>query len=78
MSSCFLLNNIWLLYLLQVLVVKNFMKSGNIEGKVETDLYGRSYAPLRMSPSKPITPDEREVEQNPRSRSAKLRIAIKQ
>ena len=59
-------------------MVKNFMKSGNIEGKVETDLYGRSYAPLRMSPSKPITPDEREVEQNPRSRSAKLRIAIKQ
>lgn len=59
-------------------MVKNFMKSGNIEGKVETDLYGRSYAPLRMSPSKPITPDEREVEENPRSRSAKLRIAIKQ
>lgn len=59
-------------------MVKNFMKSGNMEGKVETDLYGRSHAPLRMSPSKPITPDEREVEQNPRSRSAKLRIAIKQ
>ena len=59
-------------------MVKNFMKSGNIEGKVATDLYGRSYAPLRMSPSKPITPDEREVEENPRSRSAKLRIAVKQ
>ena len=56
-------------------MVKNFMKSGNIEGRVETDFYGRTRCPLRMTPTKPIIPSSEEVEQNPRSRSAKLRIA---
>ena len=56
-------------------MVKNFMKSGNIEGRVETDFFGHTRCPLRMTPTKPITPTPEEVEQNPRSRSAKLRIA---
>ena len=56
-------------------MVKNFMKSGNIEGRVETDFYGRTRCPLRMTPTKPIIPSSEEVQQNPRSRSAKLRIA---
>ena len=56
-------------------MVKNFMKSGNIEGHMETDFYGRTRTPLRMTPTKPITPTNEEVERNPRSRSAKLRIA---
>ncbi len=58
-------------------MVKNFMRSGNVYGKVDTDLYGRTSAPLRMLYAKPIVPDEAEVEANPRSRSAKLRVAQK-
>ena len=56
-------------------LVKNFLRSGNFEGKVETDLFGRSNLPLKLLNSKPIVADEAEVEANPRSRSAKLRIA---
>ena len=56
-------------------IVKNFMKSGNFEGKVEQDFFGKSTSPFEMK--KMILPTEEEMERNPRSRSAKLRIAIK-
>lgn len=58
-------------------MVKNFMRSGNIAGEEEKDLFGRSSAPMKPLSSKPIVPDEAEIETNPRSRSAKLRVAIK-
>lgn len=57
-------------------MVKNFMKSGNIEGKVEQDFYGNRLAPMKTV-GKMVVPDEREQAENPRSRSAKLRIAEK-
>lgn len=56
-------------------LVKNFMRSGNFEGKVEKDIFGRAELPLKLLSSKPIVADEAEVEANPRSRSAKLRVA---
>lgn len=56
-------------------LVKNFMRSGNFEGKVEKDIFGRADLPLKLLSSKPIVADEAEVEANPRSRSAKLRVA---
>lgn len=56
-------------------LVKNFLRTGNFAGKVETDLYGRSERPFRPLGSKPIVADNAEVERNPRSRSAKLRVA---
>ena len=58
-------------------MVKNFMRSGNIDGKVETDFFGRSQTPIRPVNNKVIVPTEEEVERNPRSRSAKLRVAEK-
>ena len=58
-------------------LVKNYMKSGNFEGKPEKDFYGKVISPLKMLSNKVITASEKEVEENPRSRSAKLRIAIK-
>lgn len=57
-------------------MVKNLMKSGNIEGDIKTDFYGNREVPLR-SIGKPIVPDAAEQSANPRSRSAKLRIAQK-
>lgn len=57
-------------------MVKNFMKAGNIEGKVEQDFYGNRLAPLRQL-GKVVVPSAQEQEENPRSRSAKLRIAEK-
>lgn len=57
-------------------MVKNLMKSGNIEGDVKTDFYGNREVPLH-SIGKPVVPDAAEQAQNPRSRSAKLRIAEK-
>ena len=56
-------------------MVKNFIRSGNIEGKTETDFFGRTQSPLRAVNNKVIVPSDEEVERNPRSRSAKLRIA---
>ncbi len=56
-------------------MVKNFMRSGNIEGRVETDFYGRRLSPWRPLTSKPVVPSASEIEINPRSRSAKLRVA---
>ena len=58
-------------------IVKNVMKSGNAEGKVDKDFYGRVNTPLKMV-GKVILPDNDEQRNNPRSRSAKLRIAEKQ
>ena len=56
-------------------MVKNIVKAGNAEGKVETDLFGRSNAPLEAVNRSVIIPSEEELESNPRSRSAKLRVA---
>lgn len=56
-------------------IVKNFMKSGNIEGNIEKDFFGRSTSPFETR--KMLTPTAEELERNPRSRSAKLRIALK-
>lgn len=58
-------------------MVKNFIRAGNIEGKVEQDFYGNRLAPLRAVNNKVVVPDADEQERNPRSRSAKLRVAEK-
>jgi 16S rRNA (cytosine1402-N4)-methyltransferase len=58
-------------------LVKNFLKTGNFEGKAEKDFYGNIYTPFRMINNKVIVPTEEEIELNPRSRSAKLRVAEK-
>lgn len=56
-------------------MVKNFLRTGNIEGKVRQDLFGRVESPFRLVNKKPILPTEEELRRNPRSRSAKLRCA---
>ncbi len=56
-------------------LVKNFIRSGNFEGKIEKDFYGNILSPLKAINNKVIVAGEAEVERNPRSRSAKLRIA---
>lgn len=58
-------------------LVKNFFKSGNINGNIQKDFFGRVSTPFRLVNNKVITPSEEEIEANPRSRSAKLRIAEK-
>ena len=58
-------------------IVKNVMKAGNVEGKAEQDFFGRIQSPFRAVNNKVITPSETELAENPRSRSAKLRIAEK-
>ena len=58
-------------------LVKNFMRAGNADGRIEQDFYGNRLAPLRPVNNKVILPDNAEQEANPRSRSAKLRIAVK-
>lgn len=58
-------------------MVKNFVRSGRIDGKVEQDFFGRKLTPWRAVNNKVIVPDEEEQRTNPRSRSAKLRIAEK-
>ncbi len=58
-------------------MVKNFIKSGNVGGTVEKDVYGRSETPLRALDHKPVLPQESEIAANTRARSAKLRTAEK-
>lgn len=58
-------------------MVKNLMKTGNVEGKMEKDFFGNVQTPFLPVNNKVIVPDEDEVARNPRSRSAKLRIAEK-
>ena len=58
-------------------LVKNVMKAGNVEGKIEQDFFGRITSPFRLVNNKVITPCNEELQNNPRSRSAKLRIAEK-
>lgn len=56
-------------------LVKNFLKTGNFEGKEEKDFFGNVNSPFRLVNTKVIVPTDAEIERNPRSRSAKLRIA---
>ncbi|MFI3319019.1 MAG: 16S rRNA (cytosine(1402)-N(4))-methyltransferase RsmH [Rikenellaceae bacterium] len=58
-------------------LVKNFMRSGNFAGTIERDFYGRSATPFEIVTRRAVAPSEEEIERNPRSRSAKLRAAIK-
>lgn len=56
-------------------IVKNFMRSGNTEGVIEKDFFGRATTPFKVITRKAIIPSNEEIESNPRSRSAKLRVA---
>lgn len=58
-------------------MVKNFMKSGNTEGEIIKDFYGKIESPFEIITRKPIIPNEEEISRNTRSRSAKLRVAAK-
>jgi 16S rRNA (cytosine1402-N4)-methyltransferase len=59
-------------------IVKNFMKAGNLEGKLVADMFGKTSKPFKLLNKKPIEASKEELEVNNRSRSAKLRVAIKQ
>jgi 16S rRNA (cytosine1402-N4)-methyltransferase len=56
-------------------MVKNFIKTGRVDGREEKDVFGRSYAPLEAVTRKPVLPEESEIAANTRARSAKLRVA---
>lgn len=58
-------------------LVKNFLRSGNFSGQVEKDFFGRAEVPFEIITRKAVVPSDEELERNPRSRSAKLRAAIK-
>lgn len=58
-------------------LVKNFIKTGNFAGNAEKDFFGRVAAPLKAVNNRPIVPGDEETSRNPRSRSAKLRVAVK-
>lgn len=58
-------------------LVKNLMKTGNVEGKEDKDFFGRVNAPFKLVNRQVVVPSEEEMERNPRSRSAKLRMAEK-
>ena len=67
----------WLNHSLEDRMVKNFFRSGNFDGETAKDFYGNIISPLEAVNNKVIMPTEEEMAQNPRSRSAKLRIARK-
>ena len=58
-------------------LIKNFFKTGNLEGELHKDFYGNPLTPFTLITKKALFPTEQEIEQNPRARSAKLRIAEK-
>ena len=58
-------------------MVKNFLRAGRIDGKQEQDFYGNRLSAMRPLGGKALTPSAEEQEENPRSRSAKLRVGIK-
>ena len=58
-------------------IVKNFIRSGNTEGKIEKDFFGRSTTPSTIITRKAVVPSDKEIAENPRSRSAKMRAAEK-
>ena len=58
-------------------LVKNFLRSGNFGGEVATDFYGRRETPFEVLTRKAVTPSDEELARNPRSRSARLRAAVK-
>jgi len=58
-------------------LVKNFFRAGNWSGEIEKDFYGNALVPLQVINRKPITTGEKEISENPRARSARLRIAKK-
>ena len=58
-------------------IVKNFFRSGNVEGKIKKDFYGNPLTKLRVVNRRVIVPTDKEQAMNPRSRSAKLRVAEK-
>lgn len=59
-------------------MVKNFMRTGNTEGELKQDMYGRVLTPWKVITRSPVVPSAEEIERNPRSRSAKLRVAEKE
>lgn len=58
-------------------MVKNFIRTGNTEGRTEKDIYGRQHVPFEALERKPVLPSEEEISRNTRARSAKLRTAIR-
>jgi 16S rRNA (cytosine1402-N4)-methyltransferase len=58
-------------------LVKNFMRSGSLKGKIEKDFYGNDRSPFTVITRKAIIPEEEEIKNNTRARSAKLRVAEK-
>lgn len=56
---------------------KNFLRTGNLQGKRVVDAYGKLLSPIQAQPSKAIKPSEEELVRNPRSRSAKLRVGVR-
>jgi 16S rRNA (cytosine1402-N4)-methyltransferase len=58
-------------------MVKNFLKTGNVSGKIEKDFYGKQSSPFTVVFRKPMVPAEEEISRNTRARSAKLRVAEK-
>jgi 16S rRNA (cytosine1402-N4)-methyltransferase len=58
-------------------MVKNFMRSGRLDGEVEKDFFGNPLTPFKLITRKAVQPEDEEINDNPRARSAKLRVAEK-